>query len=115
AARRGRDAFAVIDGAIGPRFDDIAQLTVARRGGRTAYLGTTDGAAHVVVDGDVGPAVQGEVRALQISPDGTHVAYLVRDRAAGDRVICDGAELAAAAPRTLAAPSLAVVAAPVCA
>ena len=115
AARRGRDAFAVIDGAIGPRFDDIAQLTVARRGGSTAYLGTTEGAAHVVVDGAVGAAVHGEVRTLQVSADGAHVAYLVRDRAAGDRAICDGAELAAAAPRALAATSLAIVAAPACA
>ncbi|MGH9889607.1 MAG: hypothetical protein ACREBE_29010, partial [bacterium] len=110
-----RDAFAVIDGAIGPGFGDIAQLTVARRGGRAAYLGTTGGAAHVVVDGAVGAAVQGTVRALQVGPDGSHVAFLVSDPAAGDRVTCDGAELAAASPRTLAAASLAIVAAPACA
>jgi hypothetical protein len=115
AARRGRDAFAVIGGAIGPRFSDIAQLVVARRGARTAYLGDAGRAAHIVVDGAVGPAVQGRVRALQISADGANVAHIESDLAAGDRVICDGAELATAPPRTLAASSLAFVAAPACA
>jgi hypothetical protein len=115
AARRGRDAFAVIDGAIGPRFTEIAQLAVARPGVRTAYLGNAGRAAHVVVDGAVGPAVQGRVRTLQLSPDGAHVAYVATDPAAGDRVICDGAELAAAPPHAVAASSLAFVAAPTCA
>ena len=114
AARRGRDAFAVIDGVAGPRFTNITQLTVAPRGARTAYLGHLDRATHVVVDGAAGPAHDGPVRALRVSADGAHVAHIATD-GAGDRAMCDGAELATAPPRALIAASLVFVAAPGCA
>jgi hypothetical protein len=116
AARGGRDRFAVIDGVVGPRFDDIAQLTVAPHGGRAAYVGVDGAAMHVVVDGEVdhapGPDA-GRVRALQLSRDGAHVAY-VASRDSGDRVICDGAEVALVPPGSLDPGSLGFVAAPGC-
>jgi hypothetical protein len=115
AARRGRDAFAVIDGAAGPRFDNVTQLTVAPRGARTAYLGHVDGATRVVIDGVAGPAHDGAVRALRISADGAHVAHVAAGSDGGDRILCDGDELAATPPRALVAASLAFVAAPGCA
>ena len=112
AARRGRDAYAVIDDVVGPPFDDIAQLTIAPGGLRIAYVGRSGGRSRVVVDGVAGPLLDERVGALRISSDGRHVAYAVRGR--GDRVICDGEELAAAPAGAIDPASLAFVAAPGC-
>lgn len=84
------------DHCAGAAFDGLGEIVFSPDGERLAYTALAGGRWHVVIDGEVGAAVDGVfARTLRFDPSGARVAYVAEveggarvfvDRAAGPRV-----------------------------
>jgi len=81
----------VVDSEEAPTYGHIAGLTFSPDGQRVAYTARRDGAWHVVLDGEEGPAYEGCGGLVFFSADGQRTAYAAMRRSKWVLVV-DGQE-----------------------
>ena len=96
-ARRGRQAFVVLDGQAGPGWRGVREPTLGA-GGRIAHAAHDGTGWRIVVDGRAGPRWD-KVYRVQFSPDGRRLARFVRSGAVCQLLLDDQAGLTFQLPR----------------